>query len=56
MAFSKTLLDRYGVGGGRIREIYSWNGAGVTTSGNVAPDSTDSENLGTIDTIDLVSV
>lgn len=56
MAFSKTLLERYGVGQGRIREIYSWNGAGVTTSGNIAPDTTDDANLGTIDTIDMVSV
>ena len=56
MAFSKVLLDRQALPGGRIKEVYSWDGTGVSSSGNIAPDTADDKNLGVIDIIDNVSV
>lgn len=55
MAFSSTLLKRERVGNGNICEVYSWNGAAVTT-GDITPDTTDAEGLGLIKTIDDFSV
>ncbi len=54
MAFTKTLVARYPLGNGSIREVYTWDGAGVTT-GVVAPDTTDAEGIGKIKEIDMVS-
>lgn len=55
MAFSSTVLERYITGKGMLREIHSWNGAGVTT-GTITPSSTDPEGIGKIVQIDTQSV
>lgn len=39
MAFSSTLISKEQLPGGRVREVYSWNGDSVTT-GNIVANAT----------------
>lgn len=50
MAFSSTLIERKEIFKGIVLEKHSWNGASVTT-GDIAPDQTDSEGYGVISNI-----
>lgn len=50
MAFSSVLLERYS-NGAQITEVYSWDGASVTT-GTITPQTTDELGIGVIKTID----